>query len=79
LGQDLPSGFGDTTARWRRLRSLLIGDKNVLYSIRATVYRSATGWSLLHLEAVHEAVTSDVAAGRRSGSYSAVGRRNLLS
>jgi hypothetical protein len=54
-------------------------DKNVLYSIRPTVYRSAIGWTLLHLEAVHEAATSDVAAGRRSGSLGAIGRRNLLS
>jgi len=31
-----------------------------------------------HLEAVHEAVTSEVAARRRSGSESAIGRRNLI-
>jgi len=33
--------------------------------------------AVVRLEAVHEAVTSEVAARRRSGSYRAIGRRNL--
>jgi len=31
-----------------------------------------------HLEAVHEAVTSEVLLVRRSGSESPIGRRNLI-
>lgn len=64
---------------WRRLPSLLTGDKNVLYSIPSKVYGSANWWPLLHLEAVHEVAASDAAAGLGRGSLSAIGRRNLLS
>ena len=50
----------------------------MLYSIRATVYRLASAVTAGHLQAVHEAVTSELAEYSRNGRERAVGKGNLI-
>ena len=62
----------DFDPTWRNLtgdqeRAVQQQDNSLLFNCTVEV----------HLEAVHEAATSEVAARRRSGSWRAIGRRNL--